>query len=334
MLCRKCVLPENKPDITLNTDGVCNICLDSQKKGTGQSGQVLPESEVIKILNKYKGSGKHDCLVMCSGGKDSTLSLYYMKKRYKMNPLAFTFDHGFENEEALENIRNAVDILGVDWLYYKSDFMKGIFTEMLKSQTKVPLCHVCAIWYLGLTLETAKQQGTPLIVAGWTKGQFIGEGDPGLEYRAMSRATEDFVKNHLRKIPQYKDFSASIGEALKRARRKIKAEIISPHWFLRYDPAEAERILERELNWQAPKSSYPRGSTNCLMNFVSVYLSMKNYGYSHYHIEMSKLIRMGELSRQEALKMLEIDFNEDFIRGITGRLNRGVGNKDEIQTGL
>jgi len=324
MLCKRCVLPENKPDIMLDSDGICNVCLDFQRNNAALSRPEGLESEVIKILNKYKGKGKYDCLVMCSGGKDSTLSLYYMKKRYKMNPLVFTFDHGFENEEALENIKNAVNILGVDWLYYKSDSMKKIFTHILKSQTKAPICHLCAIWYLGLTLETARQQNTPLIVAGWTKGQSLGKADSGLEYRAMSGATGDFVKNYLRKIPEYKDFPASIGEALKRSRGRIKAEIISPHWFLEYDPAGSKAILEKELNWKAQKLSYPKGSTNCLMNFVNVYLSMKNYGYSHYHIEMSKLIRLGELSRQEALRMLEIDFDRGFVGDIIKGLNCGL----------
>ena len=47
-----------------------------------------------------------DLRVIWSGGKDSTLALYHIKKRYGMTPLAFTFDHGFENEEALRNVRS------------------------------------------------------------------------------------------------------------------------------------------------------------------------------------------------------------------------------------
>jgi len=124
MRCKKCILPEYKPDIWLNEDGICNICIDFEKRETFKQSVILLESELVKTLNEYRAKGKYDCLVMCSGGKDSTFSLYCMKRRYRMNPLAFTFDHGFENDEALENIRNAVNILGVDWLYFKTDFMK------------------------------------------------------------------------------------------------------------------------------------------------------------------------------------------------------------------
>ena len=105
-ICKRCIMPESLPDIKLNEEGICNLCLAHEviKKIEGEKPL---ESDLIKILNKYKGKNKYDCMVMCSGGKDSTSALYYMKKRYGLNPLAFTFDHGFETEEALENIKNA-----------------------------------------------------------------------------------------------------------------------------------------------------------------------------------------------------------------------------------
>jgi 3'-phosphoadenosine 5'-phosphosulfate sulfotransferase (PAPS reductase)/FAD synthetase len=107
-ICKKCIMPEAKPAIFLNEEGICNLCVEHEKMKKFENETKPLESDFIKIINKYKGKQKYDCLVMCSGGKDSTSSLYYMKKRYDLNPLAFTFDHGFETEEALENIHNAV----------------------------------------------------------------------------------------------------------------------------------------------------------------------------------------------------------------------------------
>lgn len=315
MRCKRCVLPEYKSDIWLNEDGICNICIDFEKRKTLKQDTMLLESDFIKILNKYKGRSKYDCLVMCSGGKDSTMSLYYMKKRYKTNPLAFTFDHGFENDEALENIRNAVNILGVDWFYHKTNFMKDIFARIVRTGSKATICHVCAIWYLKLTFDFAARYKIPLIVAGWTKGQSLEMGESGKEYTSMSKATVDFVENCLRCAPEYKEFPRSTEEAIRIARKKLKFKsiLISPHWYLPDDKDKMIEILQKELKWKAPRLSYPRGSTNCLMNFVSVYLSMKHYGYTHYHIEMSKLIRLGKLSREEALEMLKINFDDKLV---------------------
>ncbi|MFA6217655.1 MAG: 7-cyano-7-deazaguanine synthase [Candidatus Omnitrophota bacterium] len=319
-ICKKCVLPEFKPDIWLNQDGVCNICVDFQEHKA--SGKSLPplESEFTKLLLKFRGKNKYDCLVMCSGGKDSTISLYYMKKKYHLNVLAFTFDHGFENDEALENIRNAVDILGVEWLYFKSDFMKDVFRRMIETNTSAPLCHVCAIWYLQLTYDVAARYRIPLVVAGWTKGQSTEYGELGTEYTAMSKATQVFIREYLRVLPQYKDFPLSIKEVLQISRRKFRITSVSPHWFLRYEPEEIMQTLQKELRWKAPLMSYPKDSTNCIMNFASVYQTMRHFGYTHYHVEMSKLIRKNEMTRQEALKLLAIDFDKAYCDSLLSKI--------------
>lgn len=320
MKCIKCGLPECRPDIWLNEDNTCNICVDFDKRKALEKGVGVQSTDIVKILNKYKGKGKYDCLVMCSGGKDSTLSLYYIKKKYGMTPLAFTFDHGFEMEEALRNIRNAVDILGIDWMYFRTDYMRDVFTKLVNSGTKAPVCHVCAIWYMALTLDIAKRFNIPLIVGGWTKGQSLEKGEAGAEYAAMSECTEEFIKQHLNKDPKYKDFPRSMKEYMRRFRKKFKVELVSPHWFLDEDRGEGMEILKHELKWKAPATSYPAGTTNCIMNFVNVYLSMKNFGFTHYHVELSKLVRMGEISMEEANKMLEINFDKQFVNSILRKI--------------
>jgi hypothetical protein len=157
-------------------------------------------------------------------------------------------------------------------------------------------------------------------VAGWTKGQSTQSVEPGNEYRSMSKATADFVKNCLHSYPEYKRFPISIKDALRQAHRRFKTRFISPHWYLRWDPENIKEILQKELRWCAPVLSYPANSTNCMMNFVSVYLSMKHYGYTHYHIEMSKLIRLGELSREEALNMLKINFDYNLVNSVLSKI--------------
>ena len=94
-ICRKCVMPESKPWIRLNEDGVCDICLQYAREKAAGAVEKNLESDFTNILALHRGRHEYDCLVMCSGGKDSTASLYYMKTRYKTKPLAFTFDHGF-----------------------------------------------------------------------------------------------------------------------------------------------------------------------------------------------------------------------------------------------
>jgi hypothetical protein len=327
-VCQRCVLPESRPDIWLDGAGVCNICRDFDKQKDSRQQVKLLESDFIKILNQNKSKGKYDCLIMCSGGKDSTAALYYMKMRYKLNPLAFTFDHGFETEDALENIRNAVEILGVDFLLFKSDFMKEMFAEIVKTGNKAVLCHPCSIWYMGLTFEMAARFDIPMIVAGRTKGQAThqplmsrcGCNVHQAEFVSMSKATQAFLDKYIKENPKYRDFPRSMEEVLSIAKKRHKATVVSPHWFLPMDSTVYVDILKKELKWKFPQMSYPGLSTNCYLNFLSVYNSMKNFGYTHYHVEMSKMIRESLLSRREALELLEVNFDQQLLQFVRQKL--------------
>ncbi len=328
-ICKRCVLPESKPDIWLNKEGICNICAEYEKTKKSDANNKPFETDFVKTLNQYRSKGRYDCLVMCSGGKDSTSALYYMKRRYKLNSLAFTFEHGFETEDSMRNIRNAVEILGVDFLLFKSDFMKNMFSKILKINSKAVICHLCSIWYMQLTFDIAAWYNIPIIIAGWTKGQSIKQ--PGRynirqsEYVSMGQAAKEFVENQARKDPKYKNFPKSMQEVLNIAQKRHKCIVLSPHWFMQKEPEENVKTIKEELNWEFPRLSYPAKSTNCYLNFISVYNSMKYYGYTHYHVEMSKLIREGLLIREEALKDLEINFDKELLNSIAKKLDYKFG---------
>jgi len=328
-ICSKCVLPESKPDIFLDVEGVCNICRDFEKTEGDSEKNVYLETEFTKMLKMYKSYGSYDCLVMCSGGKDSTAALYYMKKRYKLKPLAFTFDHGFETEDALENVKNAVDILGVDFLYFKTGYMDEMFSAILKTNSKAIICHLCSIWYMDLTFEIAARYGIPLIIAGWTKGQSkkqplmsrCGCNVHQAEFSSMAKAAKEFLDTYVKNTPKYKDFPVSMEEVLVRAKKRQKCAVLSPHWFLPFNSDVYVELIKKELKWKYPQLSYPAYTTNCHLNFISVYNSMRYFGYTHYHVEMSKLIREGLLSREEALKNLRINFDQELLNSISKKLD-------------
>jgi len=242
--------------------------------------------------------------------------------------LAFTFDHGFETESAMSNVRNAVEILGVDHIYFRSDYMKEMFKDIVNSGSSAVLCHVCSIWYMQATFDMARRYDIPIIIAGWTKGQAsridtaAGHGcNPGRpEFAAMAKATRAFLDGYTKKNPRYINFPRSMDEVVARASRKHKCMVLSPHWFLPVDSNVYTQLLEKELNWKMPALSYPARTTNCMLNFLSVHNSMKYFGYTHYHVEMSNMIREGALSRQEALDLLKINFDDEVLEGIRQKL--------------
>jgi len=327
-ICSRCVLPHCPPDISLDAEGVCNLCREHERQPAAAVRAPLLETDFTKLIQRHRGKHEFDCLVMCSGGKDSTAALYYAKRRYQLNVLAFTFDHGFETEDAMSNVRRAVEKLDVPFLTYRSTFMHDMFARLLQTDSSAVICHVCAIWYMGLTLRMAERFDAPIIIAGWTKGQMTRQ--PVLpqytysasvpEYARMGRATKEFLAG-LKGDPKYGDFPGSIEEVVARAQRRHKCLVLSPHWFLPYSAEEYVAVIQKELGWQYPRLSYPAKTTNCSLNFISVYRALKKYGYTHYHVEMSKLIRDGHMTRAEALEQLRADFPPELLNRIAEPLD-------------
>ena len=79
--CTKCVLPETYPHIHFDKDGVCNYCLNYEKQ------TFFGEDALNDYLEKFRSnSGKPDCIVGLSGGRDSCYGLHLLKTKYGLNP--------------------------------------------------------------------------------------------------------------------------------------------------------------------------------------------------------------------------------------------------------
>jgi len=323
--CSRCVLPELWPFIRFNKDGVCNICLkfEKNKQKRREVNYVDLEGKLKNKLDLHKGKGKYDCLVMCSGGKDSIYLLYLLVKKYKLNVLAFTFDNGFETKEALKNIRNSIKKLNVEWVYFKSKFMKEFFAYILKSRTKSILCFYCYPCIIVKAFEVAKQNNITLIVNGFTKGQINIKRK--FEILPMTLHHRWFILTRIWNHPKFGKIYKILTNLDKYLSKNFSnIELLFPYQYIKYDPRKAIKILKNKLKWKMPTPSYPCYSTNCLLNFLQVYLSRKNFGFSYFDQEMSDLIRIGEITREYALNALEMDIDPNIINSILKKLNLSI----------
>lgn len=110
--CTSCVMPDTKPDLHLDENGVCNACRsysDREQIDWAERG-----AELEKILDKYRSvdGSNWDCIVPVSGGKDSTYQLLRMLQ-YGMRPLAVTATTCDLSDLGRENLNN-LKKLGVD----------------------------------------------------------------------------------------------------------------------------------------------------------------------------------------------------------------------------
>jgi hypothetical protein len=313
--CSVCVLPEHPPDVVLDERGRCVPC--AATRAAPASRDALLETDFLRLAAKHRGRGRYDCMVMCSGGQDSMAALWYTVERFGLRPLVYTFDNGFGLPGGQENVRRAVERLGVDWYLYHSEWMHPLFAEIVRSKAKVPICPVCSLWYWQRAYKVAKDHDIGLIITGYTKGQLEAEGGKRerqqLSFPSLGAATRAFLTRLRREHPRYARFPATMQEARRGARG---IDLLSPLWFLPVHKAEYGETIRRELGWRPVEGSWPPGSVNCRLNFLAAWLSMRDWGFTHHHIEEAEMVRLGEVTREEALDQLRIDLEDPPTRAI------------------
>ncbi|MGE0603280.1 MAG: N-acetyl sugar amidotransferase, partial [Xanthobacteraceae bacterium] len=68
--CTRCVMPDSKPDLKLDAEGVCNACRSYEERK--EVDWDARRTELDEVVGRYRAKdGKTwDCIVPVSGGKD------------------------------------------------------------------------------------------------------------------------------------------------------------------------------------------------------------------------------------------------------------------------
>jgi len=161
--CRRCVMPETKPDLQIDAEGVCSACryFDRRKEIDFAARKV----ELQKILDKYRSKGDgYDCIVPVSGGKDSTYQALRMLE-LGMNPLCVTATTDKLSAIGRRNIENLKN-LGVDYVEVTANpvIRRRINRLALKTVGDISWPEHVAIFTIPVRI--AVQMNIPLIVWG------------------------------------------------------------------------------------------------------------------------------------------------------------------------
>lgn len=112
--CTRCVMPETKPDHHFDETGVCCACryFEARKELDWDARK----KELMAILDRYrnKSGSNYDCIIPCSGGKDSTYQTL-RALQFGMNPLCVTATTDRLSPIGRRNIEN-IKKLGVDYI--------------------------------------------------------------------------------------------------------------------------------------------------------------------------------------------------------------------------
>jgi N-acetyl sugar amidotransferase len=161
--CIRCVMPSTKPDLHIDSSGICNAC--RAYEGRQHVDWDARKRELLALLDRYRNSGGNwDCVVPVSGGKDSTYQVIRMLQ-LGINPLCVTSSTCDLSPVGRKNIEN-LKRLGVDHMEFSPN------TRVRARLNRIALTEVGDIaWpeHVGIftiPVRAAIQFNVPLIVWG------------------------------------------------------------------------------------------------------------------------------------------------------------------------
>lgn len=109
--CTRCLYPSTKPDLHINSEGVCSACINFENRANIDWNRR--KEDFIKLVDYIKSMKlQYDCIVPVSGGKDSTYQILKCLE-YGLNPLAVTATTDHLTDIGRQNLDN-ISKLGVD----------------------------------------------------------------------------------------------------------------------------------------------------------------------------------------------------------------------------
>ncbi len=165
--CKKCVMPDTRPGIVFDAEGVCSACRAYENRKNIDWDARWKEFEQICDKYRRKTPGEYDCAVAVSGGKDSHYQVYLMKEVMHMNPILFSVEDNFTMTEAgKHNIKNLSEEFGCNIISIKPDIkaQKKLMRYMFEKYGK-PTWYIDRLIYT-YPLKMAVKFSTPLLVYG------------------------------------------------------------------------------------------------------------------------------------------------------------------------
>jgi N-acetyl sugar amidotransferase len=312
--CRRCVLPDSRPNLVLDGDGVCNACRShATKRDIDWAARAAQLVEVASSARRRAKPNGYDCVVPVSGGKDSTWQTIKCLE-LGLKPLAVTWKTPARTEIGRRNLDNLVR-LGVDHIDWQisptveARFMVKAFER--SGSTAIPM-HL-ALFNIPLTVAAAFS--IPLVVWGENSAFEYGaaaEADMGFQLDAEWLRTygvthgttaADWVSPDL--TP--KDLAGYFGPSPDQlAAADVRAIFLG--YYLPWDPEETRRAAEahgfRADTGRARTGYYDFADIDD--DFIAIHHWMKWYkfGFTRLFDNLSLEIRNGRLSRERAIEII------------------------------
>ena len=309
-ICSNCVMDTTDDDIVFDADGVCMRCneykeriLPEWKHGQGHEKEL--RSLIADI--KKSGAGKpYDCILGLSGGLDSSYMLHLAVKEWGLRPFVFHIDAGWNLPVARKNIKRITDKLGVK-LHIKKmnrDEMREMQLAWFRTGLELldaPQDHA----FIALIDKISRKLGVKYILNGYNISTEI-IADPaswgkGAGQTGDGTYMKDVVKKHC-SIP-IKEYTYTTGFKHKFWLPYVLGiKTIKPLNLVPFTKEEMVKTLVDEYGYE------PYGQKHfedLLTKFLEGWWMPTRFGHDIRRAQLSSLVVTGQMSREEALKILE-----------------------------
>jgi glutamine---fructose-6-phosphate transaminase (isomerizing) len=320
--CTRCILPETMPFIAFDEDGVCNYCHNYKPRN-----HPRPKEELFALIEPFRRKNGDEVIVPFSGGRDSSYGLHLIVNELGLRPITYTYDWGMVTDLGRRNVSRMSSKLGVENIIVAADITKkrDYIRRNLNAWLKSPHLGMLSVLTAGdkhffRHIETIKRQTgitlnlwgiNPLEVTHFKSG-FLGVPPDFAEERVYSHGAMKQLRYQSLRLramlqsPGY--FNRSIpdtllGEYYRSFTNKSDYFHVFDYW--RWDEQLIESTLDREYEWEhAPdtQTTWRIGDgTAAFYNYAYYTIA----GFSEHDTFRSNQVREGDLTREQALRLVE-----------------------------
>jgi N-acetyl sugar amidotransferase len=310
-------LPETHESITFDAEGVCSICrqIEYRKEKIDWPAR---KAELTELIESHRGKYDYDCIVPFSGGKDSTWTLYYLMKEYKVKPLVVRFDHGFLRPTLNENTIKVLRNLGADFHTFTPNW-KVVQKLMLQSfLEKGDFCWHCHTGIFSYPMHVAIKYNVPLIFWGEPSAEYTSYYGYDQEEEVDEKRFNRYVNLGITALDMAiriggnldeRDFKPYSYPPLKELRR-IGYRSVCLGSYIQWDVKTQSKIIQEELGWKGDlvenvPEQYNYEKIECYMQGVRDYIKYIKRGYTRPTHLASIDIRNSRITREDGEKMIE-----------------------------
>lgn len=304
-MCVRCVMDTTDPAITFDADGICSHChyFEREIMPWWPQGEAAPKAleEALGRIRKAGRGKRYDCVIGISGGVDSSF-LAAKAVDWGLRPLAIHVDAGWNSELAVRNIELMVTKLKIDLQTVVVDWeeMRDLQLAFLRANVAnqdIPQDHA----FTAAMLKFAVAHGVRYVVSGsnYATESILPQswGYDAMDLAYIKSVHGKYGSRPLRKFPTVPFLQYYVW-----MRNVLKMDVICPLNFIPYDKSEALGFLEREFGWRYYGGKHYESRWT---RFYQAHYLPEKFGYDKRKAHQSSLIVTGQMTREEALRLLE-----------------------------